>query len=124
MGESKSGTVYGVIKGVGTALITTLLGIIIFGFIVKAATLSPSVIKAVNQFLKVISVFLGCIFSAGNGKGLIKGVLVGLFYTVIVYLIFNLLFSGIAFDGSFFIDLIFSCVIGGLAGIIKNFCSH
>lgn len=118
MQTEKGGIIIGSLKGVGTALITTLIGIIVFGFIVKAATLGSSVISAVNQFLKVISLFLGCLFSAGNGRGLFKGLIIGALYTALVYLLFSLLFDGITFGGGFFIDLIFALVVGGLSGII------
>ena len=93
MQTEKNGIVFGTIKGVSTAIITSLLGIIIFGFIAKGAMLGSAVIGAVNQFIKIISVFLGCMFSAGEGKGLIKGLLIGGLYTVIIYLLFAMLFQ-------------------------------
>ena len=76
MRAEKDGAVYGVVKGVGTALITSLLGIIIFGFIVKLAMLNSSVIGAVDQFIKIISVFLACTLSLKDRAGLISGIII------------------------------------------------
>jgi len=118
MRAEKDGAVYGVVKGVGTALITSLLGIIIFGFIVKLAMLNSSVIGAVDQFIKIISVFLGCMFSVGKGKGLIKGLLIGGIYSTLMQLIFAMIFGGITFGKGFFIDLAFMIIVGALSGVI------
>lgn len=117
MSSNNTNAVVGVVKGVGAALIATLIGVIIFGFIVKAAALSGTVIGAVNQFLKIISLFLGCLFSSGKGVGLIKGLVIGALYTVIINLIFSLILGAGTFDG-FFINLLFGVVVGSLSGVI------
>ncbi len=120
MDKENTGSFFGcVIKGVATALIITLLSVLLFAIIVKTAYLSQGVIKAVNQFIKILSVFLGCAFSLKGSKGLIKGVLVGLIFTVLTYLIFALLGSGISFGLPFIIDLIMGIVVGGVSGIIS-----
>lgn len=107
-----------VIKGIATAVIVTLVSILIFAFIIKVATLNASVIKAVNQFIKILSVFLGC-FSFIRGKqGLLKGCLVGLFTTVIIYLLFSLIGGAISFGTAFIIDIVFGLIVGSISGII------
>jgi putative membrane protein (TIGR04086 family) len=118
MSSNNDSAIVGVVKGVGAALIATLFGIVILGFIVKSAAFSGAVIGAVNQFLKIISLFLGCLFSSGKGVGLIKGLIIGALYTVIVNLIFSLVLSVGIFDGKFFIDLIFAMIVGGLSGVV------
>ena len=107
-----------IIRGIATALIITLLGVLIFAGVVKLATLSSAVIKAVNQFIKIISVFLGCSFSLKENKGLLKGVLVGVGYTVLTYLIFALIGGGVSFGLSFLLDIALGVVVGGVAGVI------
>ena len=107
-----------IIKGVSTALIITLVGVLIFAGIVKIATLNSGVIKAVNQFIKILSVFLGCTFSLKESKGLIKGVIVGVFSTVITYLIFALVGGAVSFGLSFLLDLVMGLIVGGVSGII------
>lgn len=105
------------IKGVVISAIISLVGILVFALIIKLTGLSSSVIKAVNQFIKVISMFLGCFFSITENKGLIKGIVLGVSYTVIIYLLF--LIMGVnAFSVSFIIELIVMGILGGIFGII------
>lgn len=105
------------IKGILTGVIVTIVGILIFAVIVNLTGLSQSVIKGVNQFIKIISVFIGCLFSFSGEKGLIKGAITGLTVTVITYLIF-LLFGAASFGTCFFIDLALLTVVGAISGII------
>ena len=78
------------IKGILTGVIATIAGILIFAVIVNLTGINQSVIKGVNQFIKIISVFIGCLFSFSGEKGLIKGAISGIIITVITYLIFLL----------------------------------
>ena len=120
MSEVKeAGFIKQIIKGLLTSVIITLIGVLIFAFIVKIAVLNGSVIKAVNQFIKILSVFLGCLVSVRRNGGLIKGALVGLLFSVIIYLIFALFGGGISFGASFFLDLFFTSIIGAISGIIS-----
>ena len=107
-----------IVKGIATALIITLLGVLIFAGVVKIATLNSLVIKAVNQFIKILSVFLGCSFSLKENKGLLKGGIVGVGATVLTYLIFALIGSGVSFGLSFVLDLILALVVGCVSGVI------
>ena len=70
-----------------------------------------------NQFIKIISVFIGCLFSFSGVKGLIRGAITGLTVTVITYLIF-LLFGAASFGTGFLIDLALLTVVGAISGII------
>ena len=107
-----------VIKGVFTALITTLLGVLIFAFIIKIAMLPSGVIKAVNQFIKVLAIFLGGAFFVKGKAGLIKGALIGAISTAVTFLLFGLFGVGVSFGASFFLELLFGTIVGGLSGII------
>lgn len=106
-------------KGSFLSVICSLVAIIIFAFVLKFTFLSTGVIKTVNQFVKVISIFIGCFVFIRGKMGLIKGVLVGGFSTVITYLIFSLMNRATAFDISFYIDLLFGVLVGAICGIIS-----
>ncbi len=105
------------IKGILTGVIATIAGILIFAVIVNLTGINQSVIKGVNQFIKIISVFIGCLFSFSGEKGLIKGAISGIIITVITYLIF-LLFGAASFGTGFLIDLALLTVVGAISGII------
>jgi putative membrane protein (TIGR04086 family) len=106
------------LKGVCTALITTLVGILLFSIIVKVASLNTTVIKVVNQFIKLLSVFLGCFFSVKGGKGFVKGLLIGVIATLITYLLFSLIGGQKFFSLALLIDLLFGIAIGTVSGIV------
>ena len=107
------------IKGAITSTLVSIIGIFIFAFIVKMTSLSGTVIKTANQFIKIISVFIGCLFFLKEKNGIIKGVLLGAIYSVLIYAIFSLIGGELNFNKSFFIDLIFMIIVGAISGIIS-----
>jgi putative membrane protein (TIGR04086 family) len=116
--DGKKGVIGGILKGCFASVIITLISILIFAGVVKMANLNSSVIKAVNQFIKVLSVFLACFFTVKGKGGLIKGGIVGCASAIIVYLIFSLMGGDLSFDGLFVLDLIFNLIVGAISGII------
>lgn len=118
MQKDGNGIIISTIKGLAVAIIATLLGILVFAGIIKVANLNSTVIKSVNQFLKVLSVFLGCLFGISGKNGLIKGALIGTLSAVVTYLLFALIGSQPVFSSEFFIDLVFYLIIGVISGII------
>ncbi len=107
-----------IIKGALFAVIFSLVSVLIFGLIIKFFPLNSAVIKTVNQFIKVLSVFLGCIIFSNGQTGLIKGLITGVISAAVTYLLFSLLFGSLSFGAPFIVDIMFSAVIGGISGII------
>lgn len=117
--SKENGFIRSIIKGFFTATIITLISVLVFAGVVKVAYLNTSVIKAVNQFIKVLSVFLGCFFNVRISGGLIKGALVGCLSSIVMYLLFALIGGQMSFGFPFVVDLIFMSVIGAISGIIS-----
>ena len=117
--DRENGFFRSVIKGVFSTIIITLVSVLIFGVVIKFATLNGGVIKAVNQFIKMVSIFLGCMISVRGNAGLLKGGLTGILSTVAVYLIFSVLCGETNFGLAFILDLIFGLIIGAISGIIS-----
>ena len=119
MSETENGGfIKSTVKGVFLSVIITLVFVAVFALIIKLTSASVSVIKPVNQFIKVLSVFLGCFFSLKGDKGYLKGILVGIFAVVITYLLFALIGGGVSFKFSFLIDILFCAVVGMISGIL------
>ena len=108
-----------VLKGSLFAIIISLISILIFAVIIKLTYLNSGVIKAVNQFIKILSVFLACTFCLGEKAGLIGGALIGLVFTLVSYLLFALFLGQTNFGTTFIIEIIFMIVIGSVSGIIS-----
>ena len=85
--------------------------------LLKNSRCSPQVGNR-NQFIKVLSVFLGCFCTIKDKGGLIKGALIGCACAVVTYLLFSLIGAEVSFGTTFFVDLIFQVVIGVIFGIL------
>lgn len=99
-------------------MLVTLVCILLFALVVKLACLGTGVIKGVNQFLKVFSIFIGVFFTVKGKFGFLKGAIIGLFSTVLTFLLFALIGNGVVSPATFFIDGLFGAIIGLVCGVI------
>ncbi len=115
-----SGAVLSIVKGSIIALCVSLVGILIFAFCLKFTSLSDKLITPINQVIKGLSIFLGVLFGLKKRKemGLVSGLLIGLIYTLVAFVVFSILNGGFAFDRTLLNDVIFGTLIGGICGII------
>ena len=110
---------FSIFKGVGITIICNLIGVLIFGVVVQIASLDSSIVKAVNQFIKVLSLFMGCISSLKGKLGFLKGLIVGIVSNFIIHIIFSIISQTKLFTNSFLADMIFLAIIGLISGIIS-----
>lgn len=119
--EKRSTSVFlSIVKGSLIALCVSLVGILIFAFCLKFTSLSDKLITPINQVIKGISIFLGVFFGlkGRKDKGLVSGLVIGLAYTIVAFLVFAILNSSFVFDLTLVYDIIFGTLIGGICGII------
>lgn len=116
---SESGFIKSTLKGVLVSVVFILAAILLFALFIGVFDFSYSVIKPVNQVIKVCSVFLGALLCVRKDKGIIKGALIGLLSTVAAYAVFALMGGEGLFGTGFFLDLMFLSIIGALSGIIS-----
>ena len=105
-----------IIKGVLFSIILTLVSILLFAVVVKVTVFSSVAVKIVNQFIKIISVFLGCLLFLNEGKGLIKGGIVALLYVILINSLFSLI-SGTGLSISF-LEILLCAIVGVVSGVI------
>ena len=103
-----------VIKATALSLISSLVGILLFALIVKLVALSDGTVKTVNQFIKVIAVFIGCFFSVKGKLGIVKGGVSGALCTVLLYAVFALMSGSGIFSVQTLADMLFTAVVGGI----------
>ena len=110
----------GIVKGVFVALLTSVVGILIFAVVLKFVLLNDLTIKIVNQIIKILSVFFGVKVAIKDNKsnGVLKGMLVGSLYTIFSYLLFSILSNSFSFGLTLLIDIFFSCIFAVIFGII------
>ncbi len=116
--DKNGGFIARLFKGVVFSLLVTVIGILIFAVVVYFCALPDNVNKPVNQFIKIISIFLGVFCSKNNTKGLLFGLLLGIIYGIFTYLLFSGISGKILFSLSMLVDLILSVVVGTISGII------
>ncbi len=114
------GVLLSIVKGCLIALCVSLVGILIFGFCLKFTSLSDKLITPINQVIKGLSIFLGVLFGLKKQKemGLVSGLLIGIIYTMLAFVVFSLLNGSFNFDRTLLNDVIFGTIIGGICGII------
>ena len=105
-------------RGVSLAIIVCLAAVLIFALVIQFTGLPESVIMPVNQFIKVLAIFIGCFFSLRGSKGWLKGGLVGLIAGGLTFLLFALL-GGFQSGLRILWDLLFCVGVGILSGIIS-----
>lgn len=108
------------LKGAMVALLISLIGILVFAFAIKYFAVGDYLIKPVNQVIKALSVLIGCFVALKKVKhlGLFSGILIGLLYTVISFVVFSILDGNFALSRVVVNDLFFGGVIGAVCGII------
>lgn len=108
------------LKGAMVALFVSLIGILIFAFAMKYFPVADTLIKPINQVIKGVSVLIGCFVALKKAKqlGLISGIMIGLLYTIIAFLVFSLLDGNFEFSRIVVNDLFFGGIIGAVCGMI------
>jgi len=108
------------LKGVVAGLCVSLVGILLFAFVLRFTSISDKVIAPVNQVIKGVSIFFGVFLGLKKCKknGLLNGFLIGFLFTILAFLVFSLLDGAFSFDKTLLNDIIFGSIIGAICGII------
>ena len=115
--QKDRGYVFEIVKANIIALITALAGVLLSALIVKWCNIPDKAIPIINQVIKTLSIFLGCIISLKKPKnGWLRGIVAGFGFVWLSYLIFSLL------DMHFTVglSLLNDCVLGMVAGMISG----
>lgn len=117
---SNNSLFFNITKGTLTAVCVSLILVLVFAFLLKFTNIPESTIMPVNQVIKGLSVFIGVFVGLKKSKelGLLNGLLIGLFYTIIAFLIFACLGGVFKLDITFLTDILFGGVMGAICGII------
>ena len=113
-------TIKNIIKGIGIALITTVILLLIFSIILTYTNIDEKVINPVIMIVTAISILLGS--SLGNIKikknGLINGGTIGAIYIITIYLISSILNWKFSLNIQSIFMIIIAIVFGILGGIL------
>lgn len=111
----------GFLMGLLAAAATAVM-IILFTLLLMAVRLSDGAVRAINQVIKLVSVFIGAYVCIGRGgeRGLIRGAILGAAYMALGVLIY-MLFSGQGFNASAYLcDILMGVAAGGVIGMLLS----
>lgn len=109
-----------ILKGSLISLALSLVLILIFAFFIKYVAVPENAIKPINQVIKGISLLVGIFIALKKSSqmGLINGLLIGLTYTILAFVVFSILDGHFEFSKTLVNDLLFGGIIGGICGVI------
>ncbi len=113
---------YSIMKGIGIAIIITLVLFIILGICLANTNLSESIVKPAIIIISGVSILAGTSIGTINQEknGIIRGALIGFLYVFILYLISSILLKDFTlniYSLIMFIVAFFCGAIGGIVGV-------
>ena len=110
------------LKGLGAALLVTVAGVAVFALLMQWIRPSDSLVRLINQLLKLASVGAGVYVAVGRGceGGLLRGAAVGLLYMALGVALYAF-FSGQGAPATAYLaDLGMGVAAGGIVGMILS----
>ena len=110
------------LKGLLTAIGVTIAGVAVFALLMQWLRPAESMVRIVNQVLKLVSIGAGVYVAVGRGceGGLLKGALVGLLYMATGVGMYALLSGQGASTSAYLADLGMGVAGGGIIGMILS----
>ena len=107
-------------RGALAALIVTVAAVLALALIIKQTGMDESRISAVNQIIKVVSIFIAALAATRGAeeKQLLTGALSGLIYVVVGFLAFSLIEGSMGDVAMLLADAVMGLLVGGLVGLI------
>ena len=117
--ERDRGYVFEIVKANIIALIVALIAILVSALIVKIFTVSDGAIPVINQVIKSVSIFIGCLISLKKpNNGWLRGLICGFIFMWLSFVVFSALDNNFVFGLSLLNDSVLGAVAGMISGII------
>ena len=113
-------TVFALLKGLGVAVLTTLIGMAVLAGLVVLTGIGDNAVLAINQALKAVSIALGAASAVGFGgrRGFILGAVVGALYMILGYALYSAIDGRMAPAGLMVTEFLMGALVGALAGAL------
>lgn len=123
--NSNESDVKRIIKGTCISVLITLISLIVFSILLTYSNISEKVIPTVIIIISMVSILIGSTISMSKQKknGIINGLIIGIMYIGIIYLLSSLI------KGSFILNqkslimmlcVVISGAVGGIIGVNKK----
>ena len=111
-----------IIKASLIGVIISILLVLGFAFVLKFVDMGSGTISIIDQIIKIISIFVALtMLNKSNGDHLlIRGLLIGIMYSILTFVVFSALNGGFNINMAIFSDILFSTLVGGASAMIIN----
>lgn len=117
----KGSSVFEVIKALIIAVILSLVLVLVAALVIKLFNLKDGLIPVLNQVIKGISILLGCLIAVkGKSNNWLKGLIIGILYIALAFVIFSLLDGEFSFGLHILNDIALGAVTGTVSGILAG----
>ena len=116
--QMSSKAVFQVVKGVAVALVISVFTSAVFALILRVCPLPEVAVRIITQVLKALSLAVGVLLFLKGEKGLLKGIVCGLLFSMLGYLTFSALGGGFSLSWLIVVELVVFSAVGGLIGIV------
>lgn len=108
-------------KGLLLAVAATAALVAVFALVISLLELSDGVIRAVNQAIKLLSVYIGARAATPSGgtRTLLKGAAVGALYMAVGVLVYSLLTPQPLGMAGYLADVMLGAAFGALIGLVR-----
>jgi putative membrane protein (TIGR04086 family) len=106
-----------VIKAVAVALLCSVLLCAIYALVLRVAPMADVAITVVTQVLKGVSLATGTILFLKGEKGLVKGAVCGLLFSMLGYLTFSAFGGDFSLSWLIALEILLFAAVGGLTGV-------
>ena len=107
------------VLGLLTATLVSVALVFVFAVILSNVGVSPTLVRPINQAIKVAAVTIGGVIALKGDKGAIKGLIFGAVYALAVGLLFAAIAGKLSLDAFFLLDVLICAVAGAIIGVIK-----
>ncbi|MDD3335007.1 MAG: TIGR04086 family membrane protein [Eubacteriales bacterium] len=114
------------LRGLLSAIGVTLAGVLLFALLMQWLRPSDTVIRIINQLIKLASIFVGALVTVGRGgeKGMLLGAALGFIYMLLGVALYALLSGQQLPFTSYLSDVAMGIAGGGIAGAIISGMRH
>ena len=115
--SDKKWYVFEIIKAVIISLIFSLVFVLVAAFAIKFFNIPVGAVPIINQVIRSLSILLGCLIALRRpGHGWLRGIISGLLYSAIAFVLFSVMGDGFTWD----VSILNNTAVGMAAGLISG----
>ncbi|MCI8487716.1 TIGR04086 family membrane protein [Pumilibacter intestinalis] len=120
--EVKKGTaIFETVKALIIAVILSLVSVLLAALVIKLFNLGNGAIPIINQVIKGVSILLGCLIAIkSKHNSWLKGIVIGILYIALSFVIFSLLDGEFSFGLGILNDVALGSITGMVSGILAG----